>query len=155
MKSIQKAFLTLACPLIIGGLASCSKEEDDVQLSKTSLLTSATWKFEAAGLDIDKDGVLDETFDADECSLDNTIVFIADGSGIFSENSIVCDGEPADPQSFAWNLKENNTIINLVVPGIINGDGNIKVLNDKKLSIYQVIEIGAGVTIHQYLQLKH
>ncbi|HQD08967.1 MAG TPA: hypothetical protein PLQ65_04830, partial [Flavihumibacter sp.] len=63
MKSIHKAFLILICPLFVVGLASCSKEEDEVTISTTNLLTKAAWKLDAAGIDLDKDGEIDQHYE--------------------------------------------------------------------------------------------
>lgn len=155
MKSIHKAFLILICPLFVVGLASCSKEEDEVTISTTNLLTKAAWKLDAAGIDLDKDGEIDQHYEIEACSADNNLLFDKDGSGVFTSGELPCENEEASEQSFDWVMKENNTIISLVVPAVIHGDAVIKVLNENKLSIYQVLEISDGVTVHQYLVLKH
>ncbi len=155
MKSAHKAFLILIYPLLFVSLVSCSKEEDEITISATSLLTRSAWKLDAAGVDIDKDGEIDQPFEVNDCTADNSLVFDKDGSGIFDGGALQCENEKAGQQSFDWTLKESNTVISLVVPGVIHGDAQIKVLNENKLSLYQVLEITAGVTVHQYLVLKH
>ncbi|GAO41717.1 lipocalin family protein [Flavihumibacter petaseus] len=154
-KGFRQILLYSSLALTATGFASCSKDKDDPATSKTSLLTSKSWKIESVGIDINKDGVVDQTLPIDDCSLDNTVTFHTDGTGVYNEGANVCDGEDAGDQTFNWTFKENETVLSFSIPSLIDQDGQIRILNENTLEVYTVEDAGGGITVHQVLKLKH
>ena len=120
---------------------SCSKDESDPEPTKTDILTQQTWKFDNAGVDIDKNGTIDNNLPPTvlpPCLTDNTISFVNDGSGTVDEGAEKC--MPTDPQttSFNWNFTENETAINIsgnAVAGTNGGKFKILQLTETQLSL--------------------
>jgi hypothetical protein len=116
-------------------LPSCDKDDDDPGQTRTELITQGTWRLNSAtiaGIEI-----------AEDCQLDNTLVFTSAGSGTANEGATKCD--PADPQSenFTWSFANNET--QLVVSGTIftggNGTVTIVTLNSTQLVVSQVVDV--------------
>lgn len=94
--------------LLLGlGLAtsSCNKNSDDDPAPKTvsELLTDHCWKLNAV---------------IDECDIDNTEYFNADGTYLGDVGTDLCD--PAEENTTGtWELSEDNTILTITTTGII------------------------------------
>jgi len=139
--------------LSILALASC-KKSSGTSKSKTELLTQASWKINALGIDVNMNGTIDNGESQEEdCQADNTFTFNTNGTGTDDEGSLLCSGQP-QTQDFTWSFKSNETIIsaNNVT---FNGDFTISSLTDTELKAYQDVAMGGGITARLLVIFKH
>jgi hypothetical protein len=127
---MKKAIL-VAIVLIGVGIVACKKDNNGPKTNpKIDLITSATWKIDTIGFDMDKNGSIDTEVPGgfNACETDNTLKFSSDSTGVYDEGATKCD--PADPQSipFTWTYNDTSSVINIqgALPGELKGD--IKVL---------------------------
>ena len=98
---------------------NCDKNDDPPTPpppTKTELITKSSWKFSSA-----KAGGFDVTAQIPACFKDNTITFVATGTGTISEGAVACS--PAAPATFTWSFQSSETQINLNTPLITGGSG--------------------------------
>ena len=98
---------------------NCDKNDDPPappSPTKTELITKSSWKFSSA-----KAGGFDVTAQIPACFKDNTITFVATGTGTISEGAVACS--PAAPATFTWSFQSSETQINLNTPLITGGSG--------------------------------
>ena len=114
---------------------NCNKN-DNPPPSNTDYITKSSWKFSSA-----KAGGTDVTAQVPACFKDNTILFVANGTGTISEGTNICS--PASPASFTWVFQNNGTEINLSTPLVSGGSGvfTIGLLNDVSLKVSQNMTI--------------
>lgn len=141
-------------------LFSACKKNDTAGPTKMELITTSTWKFDKAGLDVNKDGFMDTDLPPGylvECDKDNVITFKSDGTGTVDEGASKCD--PADPQTspFTWSFKNNETILNFpaAVFNGITGDVTIQKLTTTELDMIKEVNIGAPTTVNVIFEMKH
>ena len=132
---MNKLSLFVAICFISLVFTSCDKN-DDPPPSNTDYITKSSWKFSSA-----KAGGIDVTAQVPACFKDNTMLFVANGTGTISENTIVCT--PASPSSFQWTFQNNGTQINMSTPIVSGGSGvfTIVLLNDASLVVSQTMTI--------------
>jgi len=114
---------------------NCDKN-DNPPPSNTDYITKSSWKFSSA-----KAGSTDVTANVPACFKDNTMLFVANGSGSINENTIVCS--PASPASFTWVFQNDGHEINMSTPIVSGGSGvfTIVLLNDVSLVVSQTMTI--------------
>lgn len=133
----------LVATLFVGIAAVSCKKDDDDPVTTAELMTSATWKIDTIGFDMDKNGEIDSPIPGglEECELDNTLTFSADSTGVFDEGATKCDS--ADPQntSFAWTLSENDKVLTITgdIPGELEGDVDILTLTNAEFVLSKEI----------------
>ena len=121
-------------------ILSCSKDEPAVK-TKTQLLTETQWKYEAGGIDIDKNGVIDipieQTGMIPPCALDNLGSFRANGTGVNFEGATKCDPSLPDSTFFNWAFTNNESRINITGSAFagISGEFVIKELSANRFTI--------------------
>lgn len=125
---------TLIC-FVSFAFGSCDKN-DDPPPSNTDHITRSSWKFSSA-----KAGGLDVTAQVPACFKDNTIVFLANGTGTISEGANVCS--PASPASFTWTFQNNGSEINMSTPLVSGGSGVFTIvrLDETNLVVSQQMTI--------------
>jgi len=131
--------------LAISGVAlmGCEKDDDDnnQQSEKTNLLVQQSWKFESAGIDMDKNGSVDAQLPPgtlETCLTDNTITFATNGTGTVAEGATKCDPAVPDNTPFTWSFASNETQINItgsVIAGTDGGQFKIVNLTNTQLSL--------------------
>jgi hypothetical protein len=128
------AFFAILCFTTLT-FSSCDKE-DNPPPSNTDYITKSSWKFSSA-----KAGGADVTGQVPACFKDNTMLFVANGTGTINENTTICS--PASPSSFTWVFQNNGTEINLSTPIVSGGSGvfTIVLLNDVSLVVSQTMTI--------------
>lgn len=113
MKNIRCYLLGVSVAIAIFG---CKKNNNErsLQPSAAEILTERPWKLLSYGFDLNKNGMIDPNEESiRDCENDNTYMFNKDGSGVFYENSKICDGN--DPVSqFNWTLKNNDTVLDFI-----------------------------------------
>ena len=159
MKRIKQFLPALAIILIS---VSCQKSDDslDEDNSKMALITKASWKYEDAGLDLDKNGVKDTELPPGfvmACDKDNVLTFKSDGTGTLDEGASKCD--PASPQTspFTWSFKENETILNFsdkLFSGI-QGDIKLQSLSTTRMELLKEVSMGTSQSVNAVVILKH
>ena len=114
---------------------NCDKN-DNPPPSNTDYITKSSWKFSSA-----KASGMDVTGQVPACFKDNTILFVANGTGTIAENTSVCT--PPSPSSFTWVFQNNGTEINLSTPLVSGGSGvfTIVLLNDVSMVVSQNMTI--------------
>ena len=74
-------------------------------------LTQKTWRLLSYGFDHNKNGLVDiDEESIRDCEKDNTYTFNKDGSGVVTENAMICDANNPVNQ-FAWTLTNNDTVL--------------------------------------------
>jgi hypothetical protein len=114
---------------------NCDKN-DNPPPSNTDYITKSSWKFSAA-----KAGGIDVTAQVPACFKDNTMLFVANGTGTINESTNVCS--PPSPASFTWVFQNNGSQINMSTPIVSGGSGvfTIVLLNDVSLVVSQTMTI--------------
>jgi len=155
----MKSFVFAALTISLLGLAACSNK-DDSGPTNTELLTSATWKYKNAGVDVNNDGFIDTGVPpgyVGDCDKDNLLTFKSDGTGILDEGATKCD--PGEPQTkpFTWTFKNNETVINFpsAVFSGITGDVKILKLTSTELNLSKEVNIGGTTTVFIVVELQH
>lgn len=127
-------FLAVICFVSLS-FSSCDKN-DNPPPSNTDHITRSSWKFSSA-----KAGGIDVTAQVPACFKDNTMVFVANGTGTISEGANVC--VPASPATFTWTFQNNGTEINMSTPLVAGGSGVFTIvrLNETNLIVSQQMTI--------------
>ena len=114
---------------------NCDKS-DNPPPSNTDYITKSSWKFSSA-----KAGGTDVTGQVPACFKDNTMLFVANGTGTINESTNVCT--PATPSSFTWVFQNNGTEINMSIPIVSGGSTvfTIVSLNDVSMVVSQTMTI--------------
>ena len=144
MKSVS-VFVFIASSLMI--FSSCQKDDDKPSAkTKTELITSLSWKYNDAKIDLDNNGTGDQPIPAgfiEACQTDNKITFTSNGTGTIDEGPKKCDD--ADPQTlpFTWSFTNNETMINFssALFAGIGGDFKVITLTETDLVISQQVTI--------------
>jgi hypothetical protein len=140
----------------------CDKDDDkkDDPSTKVQLMTSATWKYDTASIDSDKNGTPDQPLPAgtiENCEKDNVITFKSDSTGTLNEGTTKCD--PGDPQttSFKWWFKDNGAVLYSPDPifGGLSGDVKVIELTATKLRVTKEVTVAPTFTVNIVLDLKH
>jgi len=147
--------LLMICALLF---SDCKKSSSGQ--SATQLLTSAAWKYDTGGLDIDKNGSVDTPFPPGfikSCETDNTLTFKSDGTGTVDEGATKCNSTDPQTSPFTWSFKNNNTIINFpdTLFGTLGGDVKVNSLTSSKLELQKEVNITSTTTANVILDLKH
>ena len=143
--------LILAIVLCVTALffTNCDKN-DNPPPSNTDYITKSSWKFSSA-----KAGGTDVTSQVPTCFKDNTMLFVANGTGTINESTNICT--PASPATFTWVFQTNGTEINLNTPLVSGGSGVFKIvlLNDVSMVVSQNITIAPAPSTNVELTFIH
>ena len=136
--------------------ASCGKSNSNNSNYNVTLLTKSIWKFDTAGIDLDKNGTIDQEDNSLEpCFKDNTYVFNKDSTVDMDEGATKCNA--ADPQtsSYGWTISNSNPpVLKSDVNPILAEGLKIKTLSDTKLVVYKDTSY-LGISFWYVLSLKH
>ncbi|MCG7860401.1 hypothetical protein MD537_25695, partial [Flavihumibacter sediminis] len=88
---------------------------------------------------------------------DNTLEFKTDGTGISREGATKCDPADPDSENFTWSLKNNETILNIAIPGsFFSGDATIITLNETTMEAYlDITDPDTGTEVRIIFKLIH
>ncbi len=153
---MKYAYLLLLSAFIL----SCGKDEPTPEAAetKTEILTKASWKYESAFVDANRDGTTDFPIPPgffDECVLDNTITFAANGTGTVSEGANVCAGLPATT-NISWNFADGEKALVIGNGSIAGVGGKLKIveLSANRLTLSKdTVSLGTNVAV--VVNLKH
>jgi hypothetical protein len=153
-------FCALGCLLLFG---SCKKDKKQ-EPTKTDLITSSSWKYESGGIDQDRNGTVDFTFEStgllQPCILDNTGTFHADGTGVADEGATKCNASAPQTTPFTWSFASNETLINVNGQALFGLGGQFKVveLTSTRLELSKDTLVNFGgvpLTVSLIANLKH
>lgn len=145
----KSAFTILICSLV-----ACSSK-DTAKKSNTEYLTSAAWKFESEGIDLDKNGTIDApSGEVEDCTKDDILSFASGGTGTRDEGPSKCDA--ADPQTsgFNWQFKNGEKELWVDIPVFQGKSFNLHTLNDVSLKAYVDVDT-MGVSVRLWATFKH
>lgn len=132
---MKKAILVASVFMALATVGCDKNDDDDAPVTAAQIITSASWNIDTIAFDMNKDGTIDAPVTGGglgPCELDNTLTFNSDSTGVFDEGASKCD--TADPQSinFTWQLKGNDSILNINgnLPGELKGDIRILTLSN-------------------------
>jgi len=137
--------------------ASCSKNNSNSNYNaQVTLLTKSTWKFDTAGVDLDKNGVIDQEDNSLEpCFKDNTYVFNKDSTVVMDEGATKCDAGDPQTSSYSWTITNGNPpVLKSDVNPILAEGLKVLTLTDTKLTVYKDTTV-FGVSFWYVLSLKH
>ena len=133
-------FLVLAASIV--AFTACEKDKDSEPKSKTSLLTSESWKMTASVVDpaVDWDGfgtmVTNIYSQMPACSKDDIVTFKSNGTYINEEGPSKCD--PSDPDVIdtgTWTFNSDETKIIIDDGEGFTMDANILELTSSSMKI--------------------
>lgn len=157
----MKKVISLSC-LAIALLTACKKDNSEDTGNRMDLITSASWKYDNAQVDVTGDEEGDQPLPPgtlEDCDKDNIITFYDDNTGTIDEGPTKCDGGDPQQVDFEWEFKNNNTVINIpqTIFGNISGDAKIKILNATKLRLVKQVQITNPIpaTVNLVIDLKH
>lgn len=155
----MKYILSALIIALIG--SSCSdKETDPPPPSNTQHITASPWKYESGGVDQDRNGTVDITFEStglvQACVLDNSGTFNANGTGVNDEGATKCNGNLPQTTPFTWSFANNETSLNVGGSGVfgIGGQFKITTLTSTKMTLSKDTTIMA-TTVGLIVNLKH
>jgi hypothetical protein len=160
MKIFSSLFLLM---LMSAAFLACQKESDsNGGQSNADHLTSSVWVYQSSGVDVDRNGTIDQSLEdlgVPSCNLDNTLKFEKNGTATADEGATKCDA--ADPQSttFNWNFADDEKSLEIRdnVFSDLNGKFNIKTLNNTTLTLTKDTTITAPISlsVSVIVNLKH
>ncbi|HEX9513647.1 MAG TPA: lipocalin family protein [Puia sp.] len=124
--------------------------------SRTTLITAASWKFDSAGIDLNKDGIID-VVDTTllPCQKDNTYTFNKDSTGVMDEGATKCNSTDPQTTAFTWSFSGTgqSVIKSNANPLLANGI-NIFSMTSTKMVLYKDTTV-FGANIWYVVDLKH
>ncbi|HEY5772384.1 MAG TPA: lipocalin family protein, partial [Chitinophagaceae bacterium] len=147
--TMNKLILTTVLCFTALFFTNCDKN-DNPPPSNTDYITKSSWKFSSA-----KAGGTDVTGQVPACFKDNTMLFVANGTGTINESTNVCT--PATPSSFTWVFQNNGTEINMSIPIVSGGSTVFKIvlLNDVSMVVSQIMTIAPFPATNVELTFTH
>src|ERR1700694_5084959 len=154
------------CLLLIASFfPSCKKNSPAAASpSRTELLTSQSWKYESGGIDQDRNGTIDLTFEwtglLHPCLLDNTATFNANGTGMTDEGATKCNASLPQTSPFTWSFANNETTLNIAGTALLGLGGafQVQALTSNRLTLAKDSALTAGgftTTVALIANLKH
>jgi hypothetical protein len=146
-----------SCLLAIG----CNqKDASPPAPTKTEVITQASWKYDNAGIDGDRNGTIDFPPPAGilvPCLTDNTLTLSANGTGTVDEGATKCAA--SDPQTAAlnWSFADNETALQISGGNVLGITGKFKILelSATKLSLSKDTTVPVLGTVALIAVLKH
>jgi hypothetical protein len=135
---MKKQFAPLVLVFILAAFmfSSCGKDDNVITVkTNTQLLTQGTWKFKSATA-----GGSDASTYLQACQKDNTLTFVAAGTGTVDEGLSKCNS--ADPQtaSLSWNFATGETILHVSVPLFANTGNDLTLVSLSETEL--IVSIG-------------
>ena len=137
--------------------AACSKSSSNNNNNNTmvTLMTKSTWKFDTSGIDLDKNGTVDQEDPIlDPCFKDNTFLFNKDSTVVMDEGADKCSTNP-QTATYSWTITNGNpAILKSTVNPILAEGVKVYSLTDTKLVVYKDTSI-YNVSFWYVMSLKH
>lgn len=138
-------------------LVSCDKDSS-TDPTRTELITQSNWKYDNAGIDLDKNGTIEFsiTSQLDACMLDNYLALSTNGTGTINEGANACPGAPP-AANLTWSFSNNENNLVLGGGGIVGISGEFKILalTDAKLTLSKDTTLPTVGSAAIVIDLKH
>jgi hypothetical protein len=126
--SLKISLALLTCMVLS---VSCSKKDKVEEMTKTAIITTSSWRYDTAGIDLNGDGTGETAIPPgilESCDTDNIITFKSDKTGTVDEGATKCSS--SDPQSvpFTWELINNENEINFNTAIFVGVSGVAKIV---------------------------
>ena len=154
---MKKTFLISTVALFV--IFACGKDDDGTQMSNMQVISSASWKFDTAGIDADNNGQIDSPLPPgliQNCDRDNTIKFNNDGGGIVDEGATKCDPNAPQTANFTWAFNNAQNEINFsdTVFNGLTGAVKIRELTNSSLVLSKQVSTGLPLLVNVLVKLK-
>lgn len=115
--------------VLIALITGCQKKSTDATPTKTETISQQSWKYDNAGIDVDKNGTIDYPASSfmQSCTLDNTFLFASNGTGIIDEGATKCNANAPQTSPFTWAFLNNETMISLQSAALFGLGGPFKI----------------------------
>jgi len=141
---------------------ACGKKNPVSEITKTVLITTSTWKYDNAGIDINGDGTSDSPLPPTvlmACSTDNLINFKSDKTGTVDEGPTKCSTTAPQTMPFTWEFINNETELNFSTAIFTGVEGPVKILEltATKFRFSKQVTLPGGIPIPVTIvvSLKH
>jgi hypothetical protein len=137
----KTAFLAALTVLVVFGCKQKEAAPDPLFQQRISWLVDSTpWTLRYAGIDFNKDGVIDHDLASGGlpyCQLDNSYDFSAGGIGNVFDSTAHCDTSGVVNRPFSWAFTDNQQSIDISGTEIFGLTGHFKIyeLTDSRFSI--------------------
>ncbi|MFN2438954.1 MAG: hypothetical protein ABR503_07120 [Chitinophagaceae bacterium] len=154
-------FPLFICSCFCLAFLGCQKDNSGSSApTKTELITKSSWKYDNAGIDIDKNGVIDIPPPAgtlEACATDNFLLLASNGTGNVDEGPTKCNAGSPQSVALTWSFANNETALNLNGGGVLGINGQFKILEltDIKLSLSKDTTIPFFGPVALIANLKH
>jgi len=151
----------LICLSFCFAFLGCQKDNSKSSApTKTELITKSSWKYDNAGIDLDRNGVIDIPPPAgtlEACDTDNFLLLAANGTGTVDEGPTKCVAGFPQSAPLTWSFSSNETVLNLNGGGVLGINGQFKILEltDIKLSLSKDTTIPFVGPVALIANLKH
>lgn len=154
-KLIVPFFAALLLLAIFWGCSKKSSSSSSSGDATVNLITSASWKYDTSGIDIDQNGTVDigDTV-LKPCFKDDIFTFHKDSTGVLDEGPTKCNS--VDPQTapLFWFLTNSDKVFNVTSNTALNGTLNIFSINSSKMVLYKDTTV-TGFSFRYLISLKH
>jgi len=161
MKFFFMKYPLLICLSFCFAFLGCQKDNSKSSApTKTELITKSSWKYDNAGIDLDRNGVIDIPPPAgtlEACDTDNFLLLAANGTGTVDEGPTKCVAGFPQSAPLTWSFSSNETVLNLNGGGVLGINGQFKILEltDIKLSLSKDTTIPFFGPVALIANLKH
>ena len=139
----QFSFLFAGLFTVLFIFSSCKKDDTPAPApkTKTELISQGTWKFSAATV-----GGIDVSAFLQTCQKDNTLLFVAAGTGTEDEGATKCNAGDPQTNSFTWNFASSETILHVSTILFTGGSSDFTLvsLTETQLVISQMITVSGS-----------
>jgi len=138
-------------------MAACHKDTSSSSNSNSvTLITQAPWKYDTAGIDLNKDGIIDvgdTTITA--CFKDNTYTFNKDSTGVMNEGATKCNVSDPQTVNFTWSITGSNPqVLKSNADTLLESGIGIYSISSTQWKLYKDTTV-LGVSFYYILSLKH
>jgi hypothetical protein len=158
---MKKSAAIVPCLIVLASLTiwtACKKNSSSSTdtNSRTTLITEGSWKFDSAGVDLNKDGIID-IVDTTllPCQKDNTYTFLKDSTGVADEGATKCKSTDAQTTAFTWSFSgTGQSVIKSDADPLLANGINIFSMTSTKMVLYKDTTV-FGASIWYVVDLKH
>jgi hypothetical protein len=125
--------------------------------ARTTLITEASWKFDASGADFNKDGIIDiiDSTTILPCEKDNTYTFLKDSTGIADEGATKCNSTDPQTTAFTWSFSgTGQSVIKSDADPLLASGISIFSMTSTKMVLYKDTTV-SGIPLWYVVNLKH
>jgi hypothetical protein len=153
MKKLFSTVLVLAT--ICLSFTNCSPEEKPTEPNNAYLLTKTPWKFENAGVDLNKDGTVD-VGDLEPCQTDDLVTFFKNNTATLDPKEQKCEpDEVIENVKWSWRDAEQKSIRISYTDGSADDIADVLEISETRL-VLKVTEGGSPAGIPDFIIiLKH